>query len=112
MLGGTHGKFLHVDLTHRAWRVETPPDELYRMRQRKGITRREAEAMARNHTVFGSLMLQRGEADALIAGLTQHYPDTIRPALHDFYDSLSDSQKARFNTMGKQLFAQNPQNKQ
>ena len=38
--------------------------------------------------------------------------DTIRPALHDFYDSLSDAQKARFNTMGKQLFAQNPQNQQ
>ena len=32
--------------------------------------------------------------------------DTIRPALHDFYNSLSDDQKARFNTMGKQLFAQ------
>jgi hypothetical protein len=38
--------------------------------------------------------------------------DTIRPALHDFYDSLSDSQKARFNTMGKQLFAQNAQNQE
>jgi LTXXQ motif family protein len=33
--------------------------------------------------------------------------DTIRPPLHDFYNSLSDDQKARFNTMGKQLFAQN-----
>jgi hypothetical protein len=32
--------------------------------------------------------------------------DAIRPPLHDFYNSLSDSQKARFNTMGKQLFAQ------
>jgi hypothetical protein len=30
--------------------------------------------------------------------------DTIRPALHDFYDSLSDAQKARFNTLGKDLF--------
>ena len=56
-------------------------EELYRMRQRKGMTQREAAGMARNHTVFGSLMLRRGEADALIAGLTQHYPDTIRPAL-------------------------------
>jgi malate dehydrogenase (oxaloacetate-decarboxylating)(NADP+) len=37
--------------------------------------------MALNHTVFGSLMLRRGEADALIGGLTQHYPDVIRPAL-------------------------------
>jgi LTXXQ motif family protein len=32
--------------------------------------------------------------------------DEIRPPLHDFYNSLSDNQKARFNTMGKQLFAQ------
>jgi malate dehydrogenase (oxaloacetate-decarboxylating)(NADP+) len=56
-------------------------EELYRMRQRKGLTRREAEEMAKNHTVFGSLMLRRGEADALIGGLTQHYPETIRLAL-------------------------------
>ncbi len=32
---------------------------------------------------------------------------TVRPALSDFYNSLSDDQKARFNSMGKQLFAQN-----
>jgi LTXXQ motif family protein len=31
----------------------------------------------------------------------------VQPALADFYDSLSDNQKARFNTMGKQLFAAN-----
>jgi LTXXQ motif family protein len=31
----------------------------------------------------------------------------VRPALADFYGSLSDDQKARFNTMGKQLFAEN-----
>lgn len=34
---------------------------------------------------------------------------TVRPALAGFYDSLSDDQKARFNTMGKQLFAENSQ---
>jgi hypothetical protein len=32
--------------------------------------------------------------------------EMIRPPLHDFYNALSDSQKARFNTMGRQLFAQ------
>ena len=32
---------------------------------------------------------------------------TVQPALADFYNSLSDEQKARFNTMGKQLFAEN-----
>jgi len=55
--------------------------ELYGLRQRKGMTRREADEMALNHTVFGSLMVRRGEADALIGGLTQHYPEVIRPAL-------------------------------
>jgi hypothetical protein len=35
--------------------------------------------------------------------------EAIRPPLHDFYNSLSDNQKARFNTMGKQLFAQTQQ---
>ena len=53
--------------------------ELYELRQRKGVTRREADEMALDHTVFGSLMLRRGAADALIGGLTQHYPDVIRP---------------------------------
>jgi hypothetical protein len=29
----------------------------------------------------------------------------IRPALADFYNALSDEQKVRFNTVGRQLFA-------
>jgi len=33
--------------------------------------------------------------------------ETVQPALADFYNSLSDDQKARFNGMGRQLFAQN-----
>ena len=34
-----------------------------------------------NPTTFGSMMVRLGDADALIGGLTTHYPDTIRPAL-------------------------------
>ena len=55
--------------------------ELYRLRQRKGITLREALELILNRNYFGSMMVHSGDADALIAGLTQHYPDTIRPAL-------------------------------
>ena len=55
--------------------------ELYELRQRKGVTLRDADELLLNHTVFASLMLRRGEADALIGGLTQHYPEVIRPAL-------------------------------
>jgi hypothetical protein len=32
--------------------------------------------------------------------------ETMQPPLAGFYDSLSDDQKARFNTMGRQMFAQ------
>jgi malate dehydrogenase (oxaloacetate-decarboxylating)(NADP+) len=55
--------------------------ELYQLRQRRGLTLPEAQAMIENHNVFGSMMVRLGDADALVCGVTQHYPDTIRPAL-------------------------------
>ncbi len=56
-------------------------EELYRVRQRKGVTLTEASEMMANRNTFGSIMVRLGEADVLIGGLTQHYPETIRPAL-------------------------------
>jgi malate dehydrogenase (oxaloacetate-decarboxylating)(NADP+) len=56
-------------------------EEFYSLRQRKGVTRTEAASLVLNPTTFGSLMVRLGHADALIGGLTTHYPDTIRPAL-------------------------------
>ncbi len=56
-------------------------DELYRLRHRKGVTRKEAEELIHNRNVFGCMMVHTGDADAVVSGLTQHYPDTIRPAL-------------------------------
>jgi malate dehydrogenase (oxaloacetate-decarboxylating)(NADP+) len=62
-------------------RIEEYAEEFYCLRQRKGVTRTEAAQLVRNPVTFGSLMLRLGHADALIGGLTTHYPDTIRPAL-------------------------------
>jgi malate dehydrogenase (oxaloacetate-decarboxylating)(NADP+) len=56
-------------------------EELYRLRQRKGVTLEEARTQMRDHTVFGAMMVRRGDAEALVAGVAQHYADTIRPAL-------------------------------
>ncbi len=56
-------------------------EELYQLRQRKGITRKEAEELVSSPNVFGSLMVHMGDSDAIISGLTSHYPETIRPAL-------------------------------
>lgn len=55
--------------------------ELYKKRQRKGTTLKEANELLRKPIYFGCMMLDQGHADALISGLTTHYPDTIRPAL-------------------------------
>jgi malate dehydrogenase (oxaloacetate-decarboxylating)(NADP+) len=56
-------------------------EELYRLRHRKGVTRKEADLLLRNNNYFAAMMLHMGDADGLVSGLTQHYPDTIRPAL-------------------------------
>jgi malate dehydrogenase (oxaloacetate-decarboxylating)(NADP+) len=56
-------------------------EEYLRLRQRKGVTWSEAPRAMSSRTRFGAMMVRLGDADALIAGITQHYPDTIRPAL-------------------------------
>jgi malate dehydrogenase (oxaloacetate-decarboxylating)(NADP+) len=50
-------------------------------RQRKGITPKEAAKLILEPVTFGSMMVHLSDAEALVAGLTRHYPDTIRPAL-------------------------------
>ena len=62
-------------------RLSIYADELFRLRQRKGVTRTEASGLVRNCNILGALMVQLGDADALVTGLTTHYPDTIRPLL-------------------------------
>ena len=51
------------------------------IRQRRGITLSEALEMISNRNLYGSLMVRMGDADALVSGVAQHYPDTLRPAL-------------------------------
>ena len=55
---------------------------LYEKRKRSGVTYPDARNMMRSRNYFGSAMVEFGEADALISGLTRNYRDTIRPALH------------------------------
>lgn len=57
-------------------------DEFYRLRQRKGIDKKEAKhRMLHMHNYFGAMMVHMGDADGMISGLTSSYPKTIRPAL-------------------------------
>jgi len=49
---------------------------------RKGYNAYEAKKIMRDRNYFGCMMVECGDADAMISGLTKNYPDTIRPALH------------------------------
>ncbi len=85
----TRARQLHLHLESRVDIVDPETDprfdaytaEYLRLRQRKGVTHTEAPVLMRNPTRFAAMMVHAGDADALIAGLTQHYADTIRPAL-------------------------------
>jgi len=56
-------------------------DRLYELRQRKGVTRREAEDMIQDGNYLGSVMVEMGDADAMLTGLMHHYPEALRPPL-------------------------------
>jgi len=54
---------------------------LYEKRKRKGVTAEIGRKLMRNRNYYGAMMVETGEADAFISGLTQEYAETIRPAL-------------------------------
>ncbi|NQV51221.1 MAG: NADP-dependent malic enzyme [Candidatus Marinimicrobia bacterium] len=56
-------------------------DEYYKMRQRKGVTLSGAKRHMERQYTFAAMMLKLGEADAMISGITQQFPDALRPVL-------------------------------
>lgn len=70
-----------IDTRDDCPRVHDFADYLFKKRQRRGITKNEARKMVVDRNYYGACMVQFGEADALISGLTKNYVDTIKPAL-------------------------------
>jgi len=56
-------------------------DIFFMKRQRKGITLHEARKLMRERNYYAPMMVEMGEADAMISGLTKNYPTSIKPAL-------------------------------
>ena len=50
-------------------------------RGRRGFNAYEAKKVMRDRNYYGCMMVECGDADAMISGLAKNYPDTIRPAL-------------------------------
>ena len=65
--------------------LEPYAEAYFNLRQRKGVTRQHASERVREPNLFGLMMVQQGDADAFVSGLTYEYPEVIRPALQVFH---------------------------
>ncbi|WP_199138456.1 NADP-dependent malic enzyme [Pedobacter sp. ASV12] len=70
-----------VDPALEPERMKKYAESLYQKRQRRGVTLFEANKFMRDRNYFGASMVEFGEADAMISGLTKNYVSTIKPAL-------------------------------
>jgi len=78
---------------HHAITIIDPKDEqqratreeygrkFFQKRQRKGVTEFEAKQFMRERNYFGAMMVDNGDADAMISGLTRSYRSVIRPVI-------------------------------
>jgi malate dehydrogenase (oxaloacetate-decarboxylating)(NADP+) len=61
--------------------LEPYAERLYDLRKRKGITRREAGELVQDGNYLGSVMVEMGDADAMLTGLMHNYPSALKPPL-------------------------------
>jgi len=62
-------------------RLDAYVEEFFRLRQRHGVTLSEARDQMLNPNFYGAMMVHLDDAEGFLAGVAQHYPETIRPAL-------------------------------
>ncbi|MEM7298412.1 MAG: NADP-dependent malic enzyme [Bacteroidota bacterium] len=70
-----------IDPNEHPDKVEEFAEEYMKIRQRKGMTMHLARKSMTSRTYFGMMMVEKGEADVLISGLSNDYPKTVLPAL-------------------------------
>ncbi|GAB5562602.1 MAG: phosphate acetyltransferase [Synoicihabitans sp.] len=56
-------------------------DELYRLRESKGMTREEAGREIADPSTFGAMMLMHNQVEAVVGGATQNASSALRPLL-------------------------------
>ena len=78
-LGVTRPEEYEVHNSRHSPLVPKMVDFLYKRLQRRGFLHRDAERMInQDRNIFGAVMLQLGEADAMITGVTRTYAETMR----------------------------------
>lgn len=80
-LGLTAVKSAKIITPSQADNREAYAVEMWQARQRRGFSKEQCFSLMKNENYYGSMMVRRADADGLISGVTQSYPDTIRPFL-------------------------------
>jgi malate dehydrogenase (oxaloacetate-decarboxylating)(NADP+) len=70
-----------IDIREEKERVDKFARAFHERRSRKGVTHQDALRQMSDRNAFGAMMLEFGEADALVSGLTKDYSKTILPSL-------------------------------
>jgi len=71
-----------VEIIEGREKLEEYAQAFWEKRRRKGVTLARARRMlARSNVYYAMMMLEKGDADGVLSGLTTPYPETIRPAL-------------------------------
>ncbi len=71
-----------IDIDEETTLAEKFEGILYEKRKRKGFTKNKCRKLIRDRNYFAAMMVETGEADAVITGLTKEYSASLRPALH------------------------------
>lgn len=66
---------------HSDSRLTEFADGIYKMRQRKGVTKSAAQQMLRDTNYFGAMLVRSGSAEGLINGIVEPYINGLKPIM-------------------------------
>ena len=66
---------------HHDDRVKDFAESIYKMRQRKGVTKSAAQQMLRNNNYFGAMLVRSGAAEGVISGVVEPYVNGLMPIM-------------------------------
>jgi malate dehydrogenase (oxaloacetate-decarboxylating)(NADP+) len=77
-LGLTLDKSIEIHNSKDEKQRQRYADHVYKRLQRKGFLKRDCDRLIRtNRIVFGSCMVDLGDADAMVTGVTRTFSDTL-----------------------------------
>lgn len=71
----------------------------WKTRNRKGVTKYDAELLMRQRNYFAAMMVNAGDADALLSGYSRSYPTVLKPMLELIGTAKGVSKVAATNLM-------------